>query len=815
MQGHPPPLTPAPRAATALALALLAGRVLRAEEHSMRPEQIAIPRVEQMPNIPRPFKMKDWRAHAVAYDRFVFDPDAKGEFLPLLWWDDSRINIDRRAFGLPSYVGAPNAKGANHEGITCMGAVLAATIAGIDKTKGEHNWVLMCEAYYSRRNGQNLVLNRTSAGTGASFWYELWPHVLFYGLADRYPDLGSLQAIMKTTADRWHEASLAMGGDKGLPNFEHTAFNFKTMQPVDNGKWKEPDAAAGIAWLEYMAWTRWNDPKYLQAADWGLRFLNDRHLADGALYEVLMPFGALAAARMNAELGRRYDVAKFLNWCFNGNNTRRWGWGIMAGRWGEADCHGLQGSITHGKGGYAFAMNTFAFPAALVPLVRYDDRYARAIGKYVLNAANAARLFYPDEHPPGRQSSAFWKGDPQHLIAYEALLADHKGKRPYATGDALKHNWGPKTDFGLYGGSLVGFFGGIIRRTNHEAILRLDCLATDFFHPPACPTYLYFNPYDTPRKVEIDVGNERKRLYDAVSNCFLRRNVTGKTTFIVPADSAVLLVVAPAHGELSYDARKTLIDGIVVDYNNGRVPLPAPAKPRKRKRPDHSVVVTADRATITIDGNAEDWARLKSQTIHLDTGGRGKLECDLQFAWDEKHLYVLATETRGDKTQHEATNPRHYERAPWDFDGLFLFIDIDNSNTREPHADYNVCLGFSSTARRDLYTARTNRPDKGWRPSRWAVPRCRVATAGTLADNNRVIEAAIAWRDIAEHCYYELERAGGLANAIRTGFRFGCEPQLLDDNWRKQAFIGGAQHKRPSGADAQSRDIRLIDPSSR
>ncbi|MEE8452978.1 MAG: hypothetical protein V3R99_13715 [Thermoguttaceae bacterium] len=44
-----------------------------------------------MPNIPQPFKMRDWRATAHAYDDFVFDPDAKGQYLPLVWIDDSAV----------------------------------------------------------------------------------------------------------------------------------------------------------------------------------------------------------------------------------------------------------------------------------------------------------------------------------------------------------------------------------------------------------------------------------------------------------------------------------------------------------------------------------------------------------------------------------------------------------------------------------------------------------------------------------------------------------------------------------------------------
>jgi len=520
---------------------ILAGCLPRREASRMPAEQIAIPRVERMPNIPQPFRMRDWRAVALGFDRLAFDLDRKGEHLPLIWWDDSRVNTDRRGFGIPSYVGA-DPGGSKHEGITVMGAVLGATFAGIDKSRGEHNWVLMCEQYVNRRNGLNLVLNRVNTETGQSFWYEIFPHILFYALADRYPRLESMQEIVRATADRWCDAAVAMKG-----NFDHTAFNFRTMKPVDNGRWTEPDSAAGIAWVQLMAWLRWREPRHL------------------------------AAARLNAEAGTACDVAKIVNWCFE-RSTARPDFAVVADRWGGVDCHGLVGAVNRPPrppgGGYAFAMNTFAMAWPLVPLVRYDDRFARAIGKWMLNAANAARLFYPNEHPPERQSCPGWKGDPDGVVAYEGLRHRWDGDEElFASGDPIRHHWGPKTDLGIYGSAFAGVFGGIIRTTNVEAILQLDCLATDTVRPPAYPTFLYFNPYRVAKEVEIGLRDESD-LYEGVSNRFLKRGARGKATLSIPADSAVLLVVAPAGGKVTFDGRRTLVDGVVVDYNNGRVPLP-------------------------------------------------------------------------------------------------------------------------------------------------------------------------------------------------------------------------------------------------
>ena len=153
-------------------------RANRQPRRSFQAGQRDIAAVELMPNLPEPYELIDWREKARAYDRLVFDFQAQGEFLPLVWLDDSRINMDRPTFGLPSYVGAPDqARGIRNsqEGVTCLGAVLGATLAGIDKSRQEHDYVAMCEAWFNASNGMNLVLNRQQDSAGGSFWYELLP----------------------------------------------------------------------------------------------------------------------------------------------------------------------------------------------------------------------------------------------------------------------------------------------------------------------------------------------------------------------------------------------------------------------------------------------------------------------------------------------------------------------------------------------------------------------------------------------------------------------------------------------------------------
>lgn len=543
-------------------------------------KQIPIGLVEGMPNMPSPYKMKNWKKIAIQQDSLLYDFKAKGVFLPLIWWDDNHINFPIRSFGLPSYVGAlrNQEKQSSYESLPVIGSVLGASLVGIDKSNYNGiDFVTMCQQFYNSKNGENLVMNSVDRKSGETFWYDIWPGMSFNMLVDQYPKNNAIAEIMKLNANQWITAIKGLSKGREYPDFNFTAYNFKTGLGFYNGIWHEPDAAAGLAWLEFTAWKKWGDDKYLNASKSCLDYLQNRPAKEGAYYEIMMPYGAYMAVKMNAELGTKYDELKLLNWCFDGRNSDRDGWGVMIEKWGQQEVNGLVGQKKEEQ--YAFAMNTFSQAAALVPIVKYNASYSRTIGKWILNLSNASRLFYADEHPKNRQSSAVWQSDPEHVICYEGLRKDldHGNnfqvfkdvladEGPYAIGDQMKQ-YTSFTDICPYGSVWVGMLASIIDTTNVEGILKINCNATDFFSSRELPSFLFYNPYKEVKIVSFNVGNNQVNIYDKVSKQYIGKNEVGDFQFNLKGDTAVTLVLVPSNLK-TVKKRKLLIAGKdVIDYS--------------------------------------------------------------------------------------------------------------------------------------------------------------------------------------------------------------------------------------------------------
>jgi 3',5'-cyclic AMP phosphodiesterase CpdA len=242
-----------------------------------------------------------------------------------------------------------------------------------------------------------------------------------------------------------------------------------------------------------------------------------------------------------------------------------------------------------------------------------------------------------------------------------------------------------------------------------------------------------------------------------------------------------------------------MLDGIYDDDPDVLPPEP----------PNLAVVSRAPRASIHVDGDAADWDGLESDSVDVSLGP-GHLGCRIQYAWDERYLFVLIREIGGDMTDGEATDAAMFMDVVWKHEGISLFMDFDNS---APHGDSrpdaDLWFGFSSTGRHDLHCLRTHRtpPEQC---SQNLLSQSIVATSGRLGSNSRVIEAALSWADL-EASVDNDRLPGGFLPTVRPGLRIGIEPLLLDDGHVLQTFIGGSRTRSPNGRDENSRDILLVD----
>ena len=536
-----------------------------------QPSQVPVARVEKMPNLPAPYVMRDWKAVALRYDSLVYNRLVSGQYLPLVQVQGNGYNYAQRPnYSLHTYVGTKNPSGA--EAINALPSLVGASLVGIDKSaQFGQNWVLMSQDFFNRRNGENIYLNNFGGKSGSDWWYDIMPNIFFYQLYSLYPGLGDSDAQFISVADRFLEAVRRMGGSDApwtAATMPYRAWDFTAGKPNRAGV-PEPEAAGGYAWVLYHAYKKTGNKAYLQGAEWAMEYLVS--LEANPSYELQLPYGAFVAARMNAELGMDYEVDKLINWVFERGALR--GWGTIVGKWGGVDVSGLVGEANDAGNDYAFLMNGLQQAAALVPLVRYDKRYARALGKWLLNLANASRLFFPPSLPASLQDGADWsqKYDPDGAIGYEALRQRWEGKSPFATGDAVRGGWSA-TNLCLYGTSSIGYLGAIAQKTNVDGILQIDVSKTDFFRDRSYPTFLYYNPYPVVQSVQVAVGGSEVDIYEALGERFVAKNVRGSYTLLIPPDQAILVTFAPAGARVLYRAHQMLLNGVVVDYRQSQVP---------------------------------------------------------------------------------------------------------------------------------------------------------------------------------------------------------------------------------------------------
>ena len=542
--------------------------------------QKSIGRVDSMPFSPKPYKILDFKELALSYDEIVYDSTQTGDYWPLIWKDDSRKNFDQETYGIYTAIGdtrqgSENNQGMFHESLNTISSVLGASLVGIDKSdQNGEDYVGMLKNYFNSDTGWNIVMNNTApdvallgGGYGRDWWYDVYPNLLFYGVANFYPEEPDFEFMQRSIADRFQKADSVLAG-----NYDHTFFDYGSMEPKDNWICHQEDAAAGHAYVLYAAYQKFDDPKYLDAAKSAMEALLAQK--ENRFYEILMPFGAYVAARLNAEEGTAYDYQNILDWTFDGTSVCRKGWGVLVDEWNGYDVSGLVGS-TIDHGGFAFLMNTYDTMWPLVPMVRYDSRYANTIGKWMLNAANASKFFYPYEMADEHQTLPDKKEVTKGVIAYEGLINQphlegySNLEAPIAIGDGP--HWTPDnpdvSQFSVYGSGHVGIAGSIIERTDVSGILKLDCLATDFYRKEAYPTFLLYNPHEVIKTVQYICKSKTKvDLYDAIAHRVVAKDVDMESAIDLPAKQARLIVEIPTGSSIKENKGKYYVGDIVVAF---------------------------------------------------------------------------------------------------------------------------------------------------------------------------------------------------------------------------------------------------------
>jgi hypothetical protein len=545
--------------------------------------QRPIARVRLMPPAPDPLIVRDWSAVARQYYELILDPRRRLDGKPI-----AIANPDAATLDIPTWVGGRPAG----EAFTCLSAVIGAKLVGLDP-RDLHGvpYVRSAKAWFDEKYG---VYRHTRSQRGSPIYhsdiYGYWAGIQGLMLADQYPDDAEFRRQARATVAAFLRIAHGMGCPS-KPNLDVLGFNFD--KGVPEGR-PEPmnrlGHAPSVAWPLLVGYGLTGDPEMLACAHAAMQW----HVDHPGRYEISHVMGPLTAARLNAELGLRLDLDRILATWFGDGPPQRTPWKVTAGtRCGGITCDGLDGADWPGDepGFHAFTMGTLQGPAWLVPVARYDARYARDIGRYALHAAASARLLQGFGLDWDHQDHKDWKErcDPEGLLFYEAMTSWDWGSRhdfrPYATGDPIRLGWGvPRVsprdyhaekrrwfsnsskNLALYMGNHVGFLGGILSLTDVPGILRWDCLATDWFHAPAYPTWLLYNPFPEARAFHTDLGAVAADLYDAVGHRVVRRGASGRLGLTLPPDAAAVIVAIPPGGKLSREQRRTRVDGVVVDF---------------------------------------------------------------------------------------------------------------------------------------------------------------------------------------------------------------------------------------------------------
>ncbi|MFA5421175.1 MAG: hypothetical protein WC344_00060 [Bacilli bacterium] len=536
-----------------------------------------IDKVESFPDIPSSYRYFDYLQKARELDDILYSFAADDEArIPLyisddmtswnpigFWVDQARETNNynpletgylRRTFGMPTYVGDNRVASSGGEAMTTISSVLGSSYAGIDKQTQRigtqaHDFVEMTFSGYD--TGSKLVHNYGLQGQ--SFWYDIFPQIMFARLYDLYPQTPFMKEIVVNGANQWLEA-LPYFVLNGEVSYEFVGFNVILESPTLIGNHIEPPNG-GLAFLFYSAYQLTKDEKYLDGAKQVLDYLQDYQKNPN--YEALTDYAPFVAAVLNRDHGTNYDVGKFLDYLFDGDSAFRPDWSVLSGNFGNYAIDGLVGKA----GDYAFLMNSLHLATVLAPMVKYDARYASIIGKYLLNLSNNARYFFPQSLALSHQSmNDYLPFDYRGALAYEGFRNNYDSVDGYAMGDATVMFSQP-CDLSVYSSAFIGGMGALVDQTDVDGILKVDLNATDSFGDNLYPTYLFYNPFDSDKVVTLDVGDQASKVFDLVTNGLVASNVENNINLLIPSQSSKVVRILPQRSNLVALDQYIIADG--------------------------------------------------------------------------------------------------------------------------------------------------------------------------------------------------------------------------------------------------------------
>lgn len=487
-------------------------QTVNAEEAKSESIYKYIQATRDIPYLPANYRYIDWRDKATKFNEMLFNMNDYN----LMFHEAVSENTGRETVGVVTYTDEER-NSQTTQALTLIGALLSAEKLNKESIGKEklQELVQFVEAYYNIKNGEGTFLNYQDVdSTELSFWQQIYPALMYFMLMDRYEATVDSDAMLRNIADTWYEVVMDLGGSDGIVDFGYTGYDFKNKKPFDNGEWVEPDAAAGVALLEYYAFQKFNDRKYMKAAALCMNYLDEFQRNPG--YELLYLYLPYLSARLNAVEDYNFNTAKYMEFFFTQSDYRH-EYGILKEEYGT----GLIGERTQ-YGGAPYSFQSIVGATALIPMLKYDQRYAVEVGRYLLNVTQNLNLFYDVNDP-----------------TYVDLIPTEKVEKDRETSDQK---------LSVLSGAYLGLLGAMIEPTNIDGILKVDLNTNEYYvdEDKQYPTFLMFNPYEEEKTVKYNIQSEGKvDLYDMVSHSFIAEGVTSETDVKIKSTDAVIILEIP------------------------------------------------------------------------------------------------------------------------------------------------------------------------------------------------------------------------------------------------------------------------------